>query len=70
VNQTQNQHCHALSNYKFHNNTKPGKSKWEIAKLNVHAYKVHDETAKVNQFERTTTAISVYVNRTLKVGTT
>jgi hypothetical protein len=52
---------------KFQNN-KNGKFKGEIAELNGHVYEVHNETAKANQFQKTTKAISAYVNRTLKNG--
>lgn len=52
---------------KYQNN-KSGKFKGEIAELNGHVYEVHNETAKANQYQKTTKAISTYVYRTLKSG--
>jgi ABC-type transport system involved in cytochrome bd biosynthesis, ATPase and permease components len=52
---------------KFQNN-KATKFKGEISELNGHVYEVHSETAKANQYQKTTKAISAYVNRTLKSG--
>jgi hypothetical protein len=49
-------------------NNKPGKFKGEIAELNSHVYEMHNEVAKANQYQKTTKAISAYVNRTLKSG--
>lgn len=52
---------------KYQNN-KSGRFKGEIAALNGQVYEVHNETAKANQYQKTTKAISAYVNRTLKSG--
>jgi hypothetical protein len=46
-------------------NNKTNKFKGEIAELNGHVYEVHNEASKANQFQKTTTAILTYVNRTL-----
>jgi hypothetical protein len=49
-------------------NSKASKFKGEIAELNGHVYEVHNEASKANQFQKTTTAISAYLIRTLKSG--
>jgi hypothetical protein len=51
-----------------HQSNKLSAFKGEITELNGHVYEVHNETAKANQFQKTTEAIASYVNRTMKCG--
>lgn len=51
-----------------HQSGKPGSFKGEIPDLNGYVYEVHSETAKANQFQKTTLAIAAYMNRTMRNG--